>query len=520
MKVVDLRSELLIPLAIFLLGLGASGEFAYVLYRGDALEHERNAEIRAKRSAEAVAEAVDAFGDKVVSLAAFLHAAPNVSREQFAQVVRRTMSRYETAPVAKDKTPAVGFALSYAPWVAQRQRQAFEQAARASGMKDFVIFDRVSGGKAPAANRPFHYPVYYIEPYAGNEGAVGFDLYSEPVRREAIDRALSAGKMRSTSRISLVQEAGVQYGVLLLAPVSIGSDGRTAAQDSGFASGVLRISQLVSTVAAAREDKVFLLDRSAPQGQQLLHPRLADEGAAIASLGTLVARHPLQIGGRDWEVLVSIPPFEPASAKYFSVLMLGLLGFGGMAVFIGRSARGTARALNSSRELKKALDEVAPKHSQIELQMRQSGAYIMLSTGFATGARRGPRAPAATGAATNPQASEPLRHAPALHTEADIRLPIARRIVALHGGQLKTVDADSARRGGPSGLVSFTLVLPTGAMLPGGRRLECADCPTAQQAQAYARDLAALMSGPNPGADVSGEEVAFLMQVMADKPRK
>ncbi len=365
MKIVDLRSELLIPLAIFLLGLGASGGFAYVLYRGDALEHERNAEIRAKRSAEAVAEAVDAFGDKVVALAAFLHAAPNVSREQFAQVVRRTMSRYETAPVAKDKTPAVGFALSYAPWVAQRQRQAFEQAARASGMKDFVIFDRVSGGKAPAANRAFHYPVYYIEPYAGNEGAVGFDLYSEPVRREAIDRALSAGKMRSTSRISLVQEAGVQYGVLLLAPVSIGSDGRTAAQGSGFTSGVLRISQLVSAVVAAREDKVLLLDRSAPQGQQLLHPRLADEGAAIASLGTLVARHPLQIGGRDWEVLVSIPPFEPASAKYFSVLMLGLLGFGGMAVFIGRSARGTARALNSSRELKKALDEVAQSRQEL-----------------------------------------------------------------------------------------------------------------------------------------------------------
>ena len=174
----------------------------------------------------------------------------------------------------------------------------------------------------------------------------------------------------------------------------------------------------------------------------------------------------------------------------------------------------------SLRGLLEALDEVAPKHSQIELQMRQSGAYIMLSTGFATGARRGPRAPAATGAATNPQASELLRHAPALHTEADIRLPIARRIVALHGGQLKTVDADSARRGGASGLASFTLVLPTGAMLPGGRRLECADCPTAQQAQAYARDLAALMPGPDPGADVSGEELAFLMQVMANKPRK
>ena len=174
----------------------------------------------------------------------------------------------------------------------------------------------------------------------------------------------------------------------------------------------------------------------------------------------------------------------------------------------------------SLRGLLEALDEGAPKHSQIELQMRQSGAYIMLSTGFATGARRGPRAPAATGAATNPQASEPLRHAPALHTEADIRLPIARRIVALHGGQLKTVDADSARRGGASGLASFTLVLPTGAMLPGGRRLECADCPTAQQAQAYARDLAALMPGPDPGADVSGEELAFLMQVMANKPRK
>lgn len=170
----------------------------------------------------------------------------------------------------------------------------------------------------------------------------------------------------------------------------------------------------------------------------------------------------------------------------------------------------------SLRGLLEALDEGAPNHSRIELQLRQSGAYIMLSTGFATGARQGPKAQAAAKA----RDSDLLRHAPALHTEADIRLPIARRIVALHGGQLKTVDADSARPGGSAGLSSFTLVLPTGAMLPRGRRLECADCPTAQQAQAYARDLAALMPGPDPGADVSGEEVAFLMQVMAAKPRK
>jgi anti-anti-sigma regulatory factor len=248
----------------------------------------------------------------------------------------------------------------------QQQRPTFEQAVRAEGIKDFVIFDRVSGSKAPASNRPFYYPVHYIEPYAGNEGAVGFDLYSEPQRRQAIDRALSEGKMQSTGRISLVQESGAQYGLLLFAPVGIAPDGLKATEGSGFALGVLRVSQLVSTAAVAIEDKIVLLDRSAPEGEQLLHPRLADESAAIASLGTQAARHPLKIGGRDLDIFVSIPSFEPASGKYLSVLVLGLLGFGGMSMFVYRSSRVTARAMHSSRELQKALEEIEQSREALQ----------------------------------------------------------------------------------------------------------------------------------------------------------
>jgi adenine-specific DNA glycosylase len=92
---------------------------------------------------------------------------------------------------------------------------------------------------------------------------------------------------------------------------------------------------------------------------------------------------------------------------------------------------------------------------------------------------------------------------------------LARRIVELHGGQLSTEPLDAAPgRPQRQGIANFTLLLPTGAAGETQRRPECADCPTAQQAEAYARDLATLMMRPDSAADMSGEEIAFLMHVI------
>ena len=54
-------------------------------------------------------------------------------------------------------------------------------AARTEGFPDFQFTERIAQGKMKRAERRKEYfPVYFVEPYKGNEMALGFDLASNP----------------------------------------------------------------------------------------------------------------------------------------------------------------------------------------------------------------------------------------------------------------------------------------------------------------------------------------------------
>ena len=64
-------------------------------------------------------------------------------------------------------------------------------------------------------------PVFYIQPEDSNLGAVGFNLFSNPARKQAMLKAKDTGANTVTARIVLQQEregAG-NYGVLYITPV-------------------------------------------------------------------------------------------------------------------------------------------------------------------------------------------------------------------------------------------------------------------------------------------------------------
>jgi hypothetical protein len=136
----------------------------------------------------------------------------------------------------------------------------------------------------------------------------------------------------------------------------------------------------------------------------------------------------------------------------------------------------------------------APVQAQVEIRVRQAGGFVVL-TGQCRpflGQSGRPAAPAS-----------PAAQATFTSFSADIRMVICQRIVALHGGQLKTValDADQAdpkRRG----MASFVLSLPTGAPLYGRRLAACASCLAPRQAEQYAKDLAALLPQLKSGRPV------------------
>ncbi len=85
---------------------------------------------------------------------------------------------------------------------------------RDEGFPDYTVF--------PPGERTLYAPVVFIEPFRDrNLRAFGYDTYSEPVRRAAMEQARDAGETALTGKIELVQETGEdnQAGVLMFEPV-------------------------------------------------------------------------------------------------------------------------------------------------------------------------------------------------------------------------------------------------------------------------------------------------------------
>ena len=94
------------------------------------------------------------------------------------------------------------------------QRDAHIAAVRAEGFPEYVI--------KPAGGREFYTSIVYLEPFSGrNLRAFGYDMYSEPTRRAAMDRARVSGQCAMSGKVKLVQETetDVQAGFLIYLPV-------------------------------------------------------------------------------------------------------------------------------------------------------------------------------------------------------------------------------------------------------------------------------------------------------------
>jgi PAS domain S-box-containing protein len=96
------------------------------------------------------------------------------------------------------------------------------------------------------------YVMKYIEPEVDNAGALGLDIGSEPIRRDAVERAVSSGEPTLSAAITLVQNARHTPGFLLVVPVfRRGTDPFSPAQRRQALAGLLFAPMVVGEVLAA-----------------------------------------------------------------------------------------------------------------------------------------------------------------------------------------------------------------------------------------------------------------------------
>lgn len=88
------------------------------------------------------------------------------------------------------------------------------QSIREEGFPDYTVW--------PEGKRDVYTPIVFLEPVdARNRRALGYDTFSDPVRRAAMERARDTGEVSISGKVTLVQETGkdVQTGFLMFVPV-------------------------------------------------------------------------------------------------------------------------------------------------------------------------------------------------------------------------------------------------------------------------------------------------------------
>ena len=258
------------------------------------------------RLGSTIHDRIEARAQSILSVTELLAAAVTTENEP------RRATFAELAKGVLEGHPEVR-ALEWSPRVPHDALAQVKAKAEAEGLSGFDIFEKdPKGMRGPVARREAYFPVYFTEPLAGNERAVGYDLGSEPIRASALQAAISGARPHLTAPIVLVQETGSSSGVLLFVPAR-----------GGVVLAVLRLDDLVHHALSATSTAGLTVSVRDSEGG-LLYGSEPEAGALQPPFSSRAT----DFGGRTWTVAVQPSPTfftKPGTRIANWALLVGLL---------------------------------------------------------------------------------------------------------------------------------------------------------------------------------------------------
>ncbi|MDI1231818.1 MAG: CHASE domain-containing protein [Methylobacter sp.] len=197
--------RLALPWLILLTGLLGTGVASYSVKSGiEWNEYRRFAfycdEIRLK-----IAARLDAHKQILLSGAAMFDASAQVTRQEWSVFVRRLSGDEHFNGIQ---------GLGFSVWVPPEQLAVHQAQIRAEGFPAYRL--------SPQGKRDAYTSIIYLEPFnQRNLRAFGYDMYSEAVRRAAMQQARDQNNVSLSGKVMLVQESDndLQAGTLMYVPV-------------------------------------------------------------------------------------------------------------------------------------------------------------------------------------------------------------------------------------------------------------------------------------------------------------
>jgi len=179
----------------------------------------------------------------------------------YEQTLRATQGHVLTAGVDRERLHAFISSLDLQANYPGIQGVGFAHRLQPEGLDAHIASVRAEGYPAysvyPPGERDVYTAIVFLEPLSGrNLRAIGYDMYSEPVRRAAMDLATELGDVVASGKVTLVQEFGteVQAGFLMYLPVVVpGDDGQMI---RGWVYSPFRVNDFMDGLLGERGDDI------------------------------------------------------------------------------------------------------------------------------------------------------------------------------------------------------------------------------------------------------------------------
>ncbi len=279
--------------------------------------------------------------------AALFAASKEVSRDEWRNYVE-TLRAGGSVPGVQ----GIGFAQIIQP----SELAAHTARIRAEGFPDYAV--------RPAGKRAVYTSIIYLEPFRDrNLRAFGFDMFSEPVRRAAMEQARDTGEAALSGKVQLVQETAtqVQAGTLMYVPVyrsgaPVDTVERRRAALIGWAYSPYRMNDLMTGILndwANREGKT--VDLNIFDGPQITAGALlfsSDPEYAPNVRSLFYQQRPIAFTGHMWQLAFD-NTLEAAGVGYKSAwaTLIGGVTLSGLLFGLMLSLRTRTRMEDQVREL-------------------------------------------------------------------------------------------------------------------------------------------------------------------------
>ncbi len=368
--------KLFLPLLLFMISLILTGFAWYKTNEIVHLEKEEKFIAIVTETHIHIQESIDKYINILYGMRGLFAASQKVDRNDFRAYVN-------SLPI-EEKFPGIQ-ALEFIARVPLEDKKIFMQDVRddiegmiSEGYPDFIIY--------PEGKREEYFVVTYIEPFKGNEEAFGFDLFSNPARKMALEEARDTNTPVATAPIRLVQEKGEQAGFLIFLPlykdgVSVKTVQERREALNGFVLAVFRASDFFESLLSVFPESQNLHVEAVDESGSILFVRKDFEHKVVPEFN---AERIINVGGRDWKLSFhDLPSFATliGTEKYTPLAVaVGGVSFSVLLFFVLYSfTRTQVRAERIADRLTKDLKkfQLAVEHASDHIIITDIDGFIL-----------------------------------------------------------------------------------------------------------------------------------------------